>query len=197
MKRFGFVIRVEPGEIERYKEYHRSVWPEVLHAIRHSNIRNYSIFLKDDLLFGYYEYHGLDHAADMARIADDITGSRIRSNPGLARMLELPPDVNISLTAPKGERPVNHTIYCSGREIPPEDLPIQAAGRTGQPVMGTELEIVFTDGRSRILYGNASPLFDEDGTPRGSIGAYLDVTEWRRVEAALKDNEQKLWLAGW
>ncbi len=71
MKRFGFVIRVEPGQIERYKEYHRSVWPEVLAAIRRSNIQNYSIFLKDDLLFGYYEYHGSDHASDTARIATD------------------------------------------------------------------------------------------------------------------------------
>ena len=71
MKRFGFVIRVERGEIERYREYHRNVWPEVLAAIRRANIRNYSIFLKDDLLFGYYEYHGPDHALDMARIASD------------------------------------------------------------------------------------------------------------------------------
>ena len=71
MKRFGFVIRVDPGQVERYKEYHRNVWPEVLDAIRRSNIRNYSIFLKDDYLFGYYEYHGLDHAADMASIAAD------------------------------------------------------------------------------------------------------------------------------
>jgi L-rhamnose mutarotase len=71
MKRFGFVIRVEPREIERYREYHRNVWPEVLDAIGRSNIRNYSIFLKDDLLFGYYEYHGPDHASDMARIASD------------------------------------------------------------------------------------------------------------------------------
>jgi len=71
MKRFGFVIRMDPGQVERYKEYHRNVWPEVLDAIRRSNIRNYSIFQKDDCLFGYYEYHGADHAADMARIAAD------------------------------------------------------------------------------------------------------------------------------
>ena len=71
MKRFGFVIRVDPSQIQRYKKYHRKVWPEVLDAIRHSNIRNYSIFLKDDYLFGYYEYHGADHAADMATIAAD------------------------------------------------------------------------------------------------------------------------------
>jgi len=36
-----------------------------------SNIRNYSIYLKDDLLFGYYEYHGTDYQADMAKIASD------------------------------------------------------------------------------------------------------------------------------
>jgi L-rhamnose mutarotase len=71
MKRFGFLIRVDPGQVERYKEYHRKVWPEVLDAIRRSNIRNYSIFLKDDYLVGYYEYHGPDHAADMANIAAD------------------------------------------------------------------------------------------------------------------------------
>jgi L-rhamnose mutarotase len=62
---------VDPGQVERYKEYHRKVWPEVLDAIRRSNIRNYSIFLKDDYLVGYYEYHGSDHVADMATIAAD------------------------------------------------------------------------------------------------------------------------------
>jgi len=71
MKRLGFVIRLDPGQIERYKEYHRNVWPEVLAAIRRSNIRNYSIFLKDDCLFGYYEYHGSDYDTDIANIAAD------------------------------------------------------------------------------------------------------------------------------
>src|SRR5215471_4266622 len=71
MKRFGFVIRLDPGQIDRYKEYHRDVWPEVLDMIRRANIRNYSIFLKDDYLFAYYEYHGRDHGADMAAMAAD------------------------------------------------------------------------------------------------------------------------------
>ncbi len=128
-------------------------------------------------------------------IAEDVACRRIRANRALERMLELAPGSNASLTAPQGELPQNHRICRNGQEIPPAELPMQVAARTGQPVTGIELEIVFADGRSRLLYGNASPLFDEDGQPRGSIGAYLDMTEWRRVEAALRDNEELLRLA--
>jgi L-rhamnose mutarotase len=71
MKRYGSVIKVRPEAIQSYKAYHAAVWPEILATIRRSNIRNYSIFLKDDLLFGYYEYHGTDYQADMAKIASD------------------------------------------------------------------------------------------------------------------------------
>jgi L-rhamnose mutarotase len=42
-----------------------------LEMIRRCNIRNYSIFLKDDLLFGYREYYGTDFQADMAKMAAD------------------------------------------------------------------------------------------------------------------------------
>jgi L-rhamnose mutarotase len=71
MKRYGSVIKVIPEAIESYKAYHAAVWPEILAIIRRSNIRNYSIYLKDNLLFGYYEYHGTDYKADMAKIASD------------------------------------------------------------------------------------------------------------------------------
>jgi L-rhamnose mutarotase len=71
MKRYGCVIRVLPDKIEEYKQYHAAVWPGVLAMIQECNIRNYSIFLKDDFLFGYFEYHGSDYAADMARMASD------------------------------------------------------------------------------------------------------------------------------
>ena len=68
---------------------------------------------------------------------------------------------------------------------------MQVAAREGRPVIGEALEIVFADGRTRMIYGNAAPLFDEEGRPRGAIGAFMDVTEWRRVEAALADSEER------
>lgn len=37
--------------------------------IRRSNIRNYSIYLKDDVLFSYLEYHGSAMQSDWAKMA--------------------------------------------------------------------------------------------------------------------------------
>jgi len=71
MTRYGSVIRVKPEAIERYKKYHAAVWPEVLATLRRANVRNYSIFLRGDVLFGYFEYHGASYKDDMALIAAD------------------------------------------------------------------------------------------------------------------------------
>lgn len=71
MKRYGSVIRVRPDKIAEYKRYHAAVWPDVLSMIRKCNIRNYSIYLQEDFLFGYFEYHGTDFQADMAKMAAD------------------------------------------------------------------------------------------------------------------------------
>ena len=69
MKRFGMAIRLKPGSADAYREYHAAVWPEVLEMIRVCHIRNYSIFLKDDRLYSYFEYHGNDFESDMAKVA--------------------------------------------------------------------------------------------------------------------------------
>jgi L-rhamnose mutarotase len=71
MKRYGQIIGVDPQQFETYKEYHAAVWPDVLKTISECNIRNYSIFHKDGLLFAYFEYIGEDFAADMAKMAAD------------------------------------------------------------------------------------------------------------------------------
>lgn len=69
MQRFGMIIGLKPGNEETYKRYHAAVWPEVLEMIRECNIRNYSIFLKDNTLFSYFEYHGTDIESDWAKMA--------------------------------------------------------------------------------------------------------------------------------
>lgn len=73
MKRYGKLIRVRPEKLEEYKRLHAAVWPEVLQTIYDCNIRNYSIFYRDGLLFSYFEYVGEDLAADMAKMAADPT----------------------------------------------------------------------------------------------------------------------------
>ena len=73
MQRMGMVIGIRPEKIAEYKALHAAVWPAVLERIAQANIRNYTIFLREpeNLLFGYWEYHGSDFAADMAAIAAD------------------------------------------------------------------------------------------------------------------------------
>ena len=73
MKRYGMIIGLNAEKKAEYIRLHAAVWPDVLAMIAACNIRNYSIFLKEpeDLMFSYYEYHGTDHAADMAKMAAD------------------------------------------------------------------------------------------------------------------------------
>lgn len=71
MQRFGQLIGVKPEKLEEYIRYHAAVWPEILDMISQCNIRNYSIFHKDHMLFAYFEYIGDDFNADMAMMAAD------------------------------------------------------------------------------------------------------------------------------
>ena len=73
MQRMGMVIGIKPEKIDEYKELHANCWQEILKGIEESNIRNYSIWLHEgeQQLFGYWEYHGDDFAADMQKMADD------------------------------------------------------------------------------------------------------------------------------
>ncbi|HWZ50987.1 MAG TPA: L-rhamnose mutarotase [Granulicella sp.] len=71
MQRHASTLRLKPEAEAEYRRYHRSVWPEVLHTITECNIRNYSIFLRDGILFSYFEYVGENFTADMAKMAAD------------------------------------------------------------------------------------------------------------------------------
>ena len=56
MQRVCFVLKVRPERLAEYKESHKTVWPEMLAALRETGWGNYSIFLRDDgLLIGYLE----------------------------------------------------------------------------------------------------------------------------------------------
>ena len=78
MERRAQIIKLKPEDIVEYKKIHADVWPGVLKMIAACNIKNYSIFLREpeNLLFAYFEYHGDDFKADMAKMAADETTQR-------------------------------------------------------------------------------------------------------------------------
>jgi L-rhamnose mutarotase len=56
IKRVCFLLKVRPERLAEYKRRHKSVWPEMLDALRETGWSNYSLFLRDDgLLVGYLE----------------------------------------------------------------------------------------------------------------------------------------------
>ena len=77
----------------------------------------------------------------------------------------------------------NYKVYNSeGRELHESDLPVQRAAR-GETVRNFEERILFNDGQSIHLLGNASPLFNPAGEVRGAVAAFIDITERKRAEA--------------
>ena len=74
-QRSAFVLEVRPERIDEYVEAHRTVWPEMLDALREAGWSNYSLFLRPDgLLIGYVETEDFEAAT----AAMDATGVNAR-----------------------------------------------------------------------------------------------------------------------
>lgn len=70
--RHCFLLRVRVDRVAEYRERHRSVWPEMLTALRDSGWGSYSLFLSaDGLLIGHVETDDLD-AAQAAMAATEV-----------------------------------------------------------------------------------------------------------------------------
>jgi PAS domain S-box-containing protein len=121
-------------------------------------------------------------------IAYDRECQHIRVNRAFAQLLGIEHTENASLTAPSQERPL-YRVFKNGREVEPAHLPMQTAARDGIVVRDVELEVVHENGRRVFLYAYAAPLYDLQRRPRGAFGAFVDITERRRIE------EQQRFLA--
>jgi L-rhamnose mutarotase len=55
MARVTWTARLRPEKIEEYVVAHGAVWPDMLAMISEAGVRNYSIHLFEDRVFGYYE----------------------------------------------------------------------------------------------------------------------------------------------
>lgn len=123
-------------------------------------------------------------------VALDPACKQITLNAAAAAMLGTPRDANVSKTGAAADT-LPFTVMRNGREVAPDELPMQQAAASGKPVRELELEIVHRDGWRRTLLEYAAPLFDESGRVRGAMGVWVDLTGQRRVEEARRQSESR------
>lgn len=68
MKKFGQICGIDRKNALKYIEYHRNIPQKIRDLIYDCNLRNYSIFWRDNILFTYFEYVGKDFDADMRKM---------------------------------------------------------------------------------------------------------------------------------
>lgn len=113
-----------------------------------------------------------------------ITGNR-RAN----ELYEAASGENVSATTvPK----IRRFFTPDGRELAPEELPMQLAAATNQAVQNVEIEVKLESGRTLFMLGSAVPLRDERGEVRGAISSFQDITARKQAEAALFASNQRL-----
>ncbi len=135
----------------------------------------------------------LEKLMDVAQVAifvaHDPECHEITGNLLAKAMLEVADRENLSATpGPGAARPWR--FFKDGIEIPPEELPMQVAARSGIEVRNYELEALLP--ARKVLWGHATPLRDAAGQVRGAIGVFQDITHSKQLSRV---NQEQKFLA--
>jgi PAS domain S-box-containing protein len=125
-------------------------------------------------------------------VAHDPQCHTITGNSAANEFYRVPSDTNVSQTPADGEPPHRLRCFQNGRELAPREFPMQVAAASGKAIRGAEFEIVQPDGARQVALGSVSPLRGPGGEVRGVVGAFLDITEHRRAQDALRKAHDEL-----
>lgn len=121
-------------------------------------------------------------------IAQDAACHHVTANRAGYEHYGAPTGSNLSFSAP--ERSIGFHFRRGTMELSKDELPMDVAIATGLPVRNVPITLVLADGTQKHELGNAAPLLDPEGKPRGAVAAAIDVTEQVRAAEALRKSEE-------
>ncbi len=133
----------------------------------------------------------MDTVPALMWITHDPQAREMTGNRAAYEIVRQPAGQNISKSGPEADRLSYFQAMRNGQEIPPQELPVQQAA-AGKPIHGYEFDMIFTDGETRHLLGNAEPLFDEKGQISGAVSAFIDITHYKEAEERLRQANDAL-----
>jgi len=122
-------------------------------------------------------------------ITTDISCKEIRHNPKAASFLRID---DWSLLSHSASDVPYLMILRDGRELLPEEMPIQRATWLGEEIESEELEFVWNDGVRKFGLWSAAPVRDDNGVIVGALAVCENITERRLLEEEkLKETENR------
>ena len=135
----------------------------------------------------------MDTIPAMVWISRDPQCKIIKGNQAATVFSEANANENVSAGTSSGEvQDQNRRFYRNGKELKPEELPMQRAARTNKEVRDSEVDIILPSGNKRTLLGNATPLLDSEGKVRGCLGAFIEITDRKQMEKVLQGYSKDL-----
>src|SRR5919199_1281042 len=121
-------------------------------------------------------------------IAEAPSGRLILANDQVERFLRHPfrPSAGI-------EQYTDYTgFHPDGREVRPEEWPLARAIKTGEVVTDEEIKMLRGDGTIGVGLFSAAPVRDCDGRIVAGVVAWVDITERKRADEALRTTRARL-----
>jgi PAS domain S-box-containing protein len=137
----------------------------------------------------------LDAIPSVVWISHDPESKLMTGNKASYDFLGIVPGVNVSASTSEILKARIAEQRINGEAVKPEDLPMQKSMRNKKASPNVEIEMVFNDGTSKILYGNAVPVLNKAGDVTGCVSAFIDITEMKKTREALKESEEQLRFA--